>query len=101
MTAARLIAQMLEKYSAIVIVGVMNPVRRGARKHSVRISGHLTSVSVEPPFWHALEELAARRGQSLNALLAAIDRERDGNLSSAIRLFVLEACRRGELRPPN
>jgi predicted DNA-binding ribbon-helix-helix protein len=66
-------------------------------KRSVRIAGHPTSVSVEAPFWHALAEIAARRGQSLNALLAAIDRERTGNLSSAIRVFVLDSCRRGEL----
>jgi len=67
------------------------------KKRSVRIAGHPTSVSVEEPFWQALAEIAMRRGQSLNALLAAIDRERGGNLSSAIRLFVLDSCRRGEL----
>jgi predicted DNA-binding ribbon-helix-helix protein len=67
-------------------------------KHSVRIAGHATSVSLEAPFWAALCEIAARRGQSVNALLAQIDTERSGNLSSAIRLFVLDSCRRGELR---
>ena len=67
------------------------------QKRSVRIAGHPTSVSVEAPFWQALGEIAARRGQSLNALVAAIDRDRDGTLSSAIRLFVLDSCRRGEL----
>ncbi len=66
-------------------------------KRSVRIAGHATSVSLEPAFWEALGELAARRRVSLNALLAAIDAERGGNLSSAIRLFVLASCRRGEL----
>ena len=66
-------------------------------KHSVRIAGHATSVSLEPPFWQALCEIAARRRQSVNALLADIDRERCGNLSSAIRLFVLASCRSGEL----
>jgi predicted DNA-binding ribbon-helix-helix protein len=66
-------------------------------KRSVRIAGHATSVSLEPAFWEALGEVAARRRVSLNALLSAIDAERDGNLSSAIRLFVLAACRRGEL----
>jgi predicted DNA-binding ribbon-helix-helix protein len=67
-------------------------------KRSVRIAGHATSVSLEAPFWQALRALAARRGQSVNALLAAIDAERCGNLSSAIRVFVLERCREGELR---
>lgn len=66
-------------------------------KHSVRIAGHATSVSLEPPFWEALCEIAARRHRSVNGLLAEIDTERSGNLSSAIRLFVLESCRRGEL----
>ena len=67
-------------------------------KHSVRIAGHATSVSLEAAFWTALIEIAARRGVSVNALLATIDAGRGGNLSSAIRLFVLETCRRGELR---
>ena len=66
-------------------------------KRSVRIAGHPTSVSLEAPFWEALRQIAALRRQSLNGLLAAIDAERRGNLSSAIRLFVLESCRRGEL----
>ena len=68
-------------------------------KHSVRIAGHATSVSLEPAFWRALCEIAARRGVPVNALLTEIDAERCGNLSSAIRLFVLESCRRGELPP--
>jgi predicted DNA-binding ribbon-helix-helix protein len=66
-------------------------------KHSVRIAGHATSVSLEAAFWEALCEIAARRGLSVNALLSRIDVERDGSLSSAIRLHVLESCRRGEL----
>jgi predicted DNA-binding ribbon-helix-helix protein len=66
-------------------------------KRSVRIAGHATSVSLEPAFWDALGEIAARRQLSLNALLSRIDAERGGNLSSAIRLFVLASCRNGEL----
>jgi predicted DNA-binding ribbon-helix-helix protein len=66
-------------------------------KHSVRIAGHATSVSLEPAFWEALREIAARRGIPVNALLTEIDAERGGNLSSAIRLFVLERYRCGEL----
>jgi predicted DNA-binding ribbon-helix-helix protein len=73
---------------------------RGASliKHSVRIAGHATSVSLEPAFWEGLCEIAARRHLSINALLSEIDADRGGNLSSAIRLFVLESSRRGELR---
>ena len=70
---------------------------RGIIKRSVRIAGHATSVSLEPPFWEALSEIADRRHLSLNALLSQIDAERTGNLSSAIRLFVLAICRGGEL----
>jgi len=69
-------------------------------KHSVRVAGHATSVSLEPAFWEAVCHIAARRGLSVNALLSAIDAERGGNLSSAIRLFVLDSCRRGELADP-
>jgi predicted DNA-binding ribbon-helix-helix protein len=64
-------------------------------KHSVRIAGHATSVSLEPAFWEGLREIAARRHLSVNALLSQIDAERGGNLSSAIRVFVLESSRRG------
>ena len=66
-------------------------------KRSVRIAGHATSVTLEAAFWQALCEIAAARQLSVNALVAAIDATRSGNLSSAIRLFVLDRARRGEL----
>ena len=74
----------------------------GARiiKRSVRISGHPTSISIEPAFWDALREIAALRQLSVSALVATIDAGRDGNLSSAIRVFVLASCRNGELAKP-
>jgi predicted DNA-binding ribbon-helix-helix protein len=59
------------------------------RKHSLVIAGHATSVSLEAEFWECLKEIADRRGQSLAALVAEIDGERSGNLSSALRLHVL------------
>lgn len=65
-------------------------------KRSVSIAGHRTSVSLEAPFWEALGAIARGRGLSLQALVAAIDRERGGaNLSSAIRVHVLDAVRSG------
>ena len=64
------------------------------RKRSVVVAGHKTSVSLEQPFWDELARLARARGVSLNALIAAIDQGRDGNLSSALRVFVLEAVKR-------
>jgi predicted DNA-binding ribbon-helix-helix protein len=63
-------------------------------KRSVAIAGHKTSVSLEEAFWKSLKEIAKRQGMTLSALLAAIDSERHhGNLSSAIRLFVLNFYR--------
>ncbi|HVC50790.1 MAG TPA: ribbon-helix-helix domain-containing protein [Stellaceae bacterium] len=69
----------------------------GIVKRSVRIAGHATSVSLEAAFWQALGEIALRRQVSVAALVATIDAERRGGLSSAIRLFVLDSARRGEL----
>ena len=69
----------------------------GIRKRSVRIVGHATSLSLEEEFWAALQQVSARRGISLNALVESVDRQRRGNLSSALRLFVLDCYRRGEL----
>ena len=66
-------------------------------KRSVRIAGHATSISLEEAFWRGLHDIAVARGSSVNALLTAIDVGRRGNLSSAIRLFVLDSARRGEL----
>ena len=59
-------------------------------KRSIVIAGHKTSVSLEDAFWKALKEIAASRGMTLSEIVAAIDSGRQhGNLSSAIRLFVL------------
>jgi predicted DNA-binding ribbon-helix-helix protein len=69
----------------------------GIVKRSVRIAGHATSVSLETAFWQALGTIAASRRMSVNTLLATIDAGRSGNLSSAIRLFVLDRARSGEL----
>jgi len=64
-------------------------VKGALRKRSLTISGHATSLSLEPAFWQALEETAAARRISLAALVSEIDRERSGTLASAARLFVL------------
>jgi predicted DNA-binding ribbon-helix-helix protein len=60
------------------------------RKHSVRIAGHETSVSTENAFWDGLCSIARERNLSINDLVAEIDSGRRGNLSSAIRLYVLQ-----------
>lgn len=79
------------------------PAIEGARvrKHSVRIAGHRTSVSMEDAFWNALGEIAKAENLSVNELVARIDAARTGALSSAVRVYVLEksisAARRGHL----
>src|ERR1700730_11500172 len=63
-------------------------------KRSVVLRGHKTSVSVEDAFWNSVKAIAASGQMSVPELLAAIDSERHhGNLSSAIRLFVLNFYR--------
>ena len=60
-------------------------------KRSLVVAGHATSISLEDAFWSGLKEIAAARGRSVAALVAEIDDARAGtNLSSAIRVFVLE-----------
>jgi predicted DNA-binding ribbon-helix-helix protein len=63
-------------------------------KRSIVITGHKTSVSLEDAFWSGLKDIAASRNMTLSELVASIDAERrQGNLSSAIRLFVLDHYR--------
>jgi predicted DNA-binding ribbon-helix-helix protein len=63
-------------------------------KRSIVIAGHKTSVSLEDAFWQGLKEIAGERDVTLSDLVATIDSERrHGNLSSAIRLFVLDRYR--------
>jgi predicted DNA-binding ribbon-helix-helix protein len=64
------------------------------KKRSVKISGHVTSISLEEAFWIELKKLAARENVSMNVLIAKIDSTRTGNLSSALRLYVLENLRK-------
>lgn len=64
-------------------------------KRSVVVAGHKTSVSLEDAFWHALKDIARERQMSLRSLVAEIDSSRrGGNLSSAVRLHVLDHYRR-------
>lgn len=60
------------------------------RKRSVVLAGHRTSVSLEDAFWDALKEIAHSQDRSLNDIIGEIDQGRDGNLSSALRVFVLD-----------
>jgi predicted DNA-binding ribbon-helix-helix protein len=63
-------------------------------KRSIVIATHKTSVSLEDAFWNGLKEIAASRNMALSDLVSSIDSERKhGNLSSALRLFVLDHYR--------
>ena len=73
------------------------PSAAGVIKRSVLIAGHRTSVSLEADFWDGLRTIAGDRGASLNRLVTEIDSQRAGNLSSAIRVFVLNYYRRGAI----
>ena len=61
------------------------------RKRSLSLSGHRTSVALEPEFWQALDRIAAAEGIALPALVARIDAERDPRhpLASALRIHAL------------
>jgi predicted DNA-binding ribbon-helix-helix protein len=66
------------------------PMKSSVVKRSIVVAGHKTSVSLEDAFWSGLKEIAGGRRLTLSDLVAAIDGERrHGNLSSAIRLYVL------------
>jgi predicted DNA-binding ribbon-helix-helix protein len=59
-------------------------------KRSVIVAGHKTSVSLENEFWNTLKEVAEARNITLSDLVSDVDGTRDtGNLSSALRIFVL------------
>ncbi|MCK3776255.1 ribbon-helix-helix domain-containing protein [Ensifer sesbaniae] len=62
------------------------------RKHSATLHGHRTSFSLEDAFWQELKEIAVARAMPLAQLIAEIDDQRgpDSNLSSALRVYVLE-----------
>ncbi len=65
------------------------------RKRSINLSGHATSLALEPEFWAALEAMAAERGQSLVGLIASLDAERGARpLASACRVAALAHARR-------
>jgi predicted DNA-binding ribbon-helix-helix protein len=63
-------------------------------KHSIQLQRHKTSVSLEDPFWNDLKKIAIDQRVTLSELVTTIDESRgQGNLSSAIRLFVLNHVR--------
>lgn len=70
----------------------MNNGPQNLLKRSVIIAGHATSISLENAFWARLKEISMAKNISLNQLVSEIDRTRTGNLSSAIRVHILETA---------
>jgi predicted DNA-binding ribbon-helix-helix protein len=74
--------------------------RPSIRKRSIIVRHHRTSVSLEDDFWSALKEIVRERDSTLSDMIVALDSERQqGNLSSAIRLFVFDFYRNLAFRP--
>ena len=66
-------------------------------KRSVVIDGHKTSISLEDAFWSSLKAIPQARGATVEQTVTTIDEIRkQGNLSSAVRLFVLDCVRNGQ-----
>jgi predicted DNA-binding ribbon-helix-helix protein len=69
------------------------------KKRSVVVGGHRTSISLEQAFWEALLQMAAAEGKTINQMVSDIDAARSGNLSSAIRVWILDRAIEGLLQP--
>ena len=70
-------------------------------KRSIVVAGHKTSVSLEEAFWNGMKEISGLRNMTLSELVGEIDGKRQqGNLSSAIRLFVLDHFRSQDCGEP-
>ena len=66
------------------------------KKHSVSLFGHATSFSLEEPFFDELKVIALKQKRSLANLIREIDENRKENLSSALRLYVLEYIKKNQ-----
>ena len=64
------------------------------KKHSVLLFGHATSFSLEDEFWLELKQIAKQKRTSVLSLIKELDEKRQGNLSSAIRVFVLNELKK-------
>ncbi len=63
------------------------------KKHSIVLSGHATSLCLEDEFWQALKDIAKDKNLAARQLLMQIDNTHTGNLSSAVRIYVLNELR--------
>ena len=65
----------------------------GLERRTLTVSGHRTSVALEPPFWRELAAIASSRNLTVTALVTDIDAARPGSLASAIRVYVVDELR--------
>ena len=74
-----------------------NKPRSPIKKRSIDIGGHKTSVSLEEAFWQELKAIASNRGVGVSEVIAEVDGRRAvANLSSALRVYVLETLQRAD-----
>ena len=66
------------------------------KKHSVLLFGHATSFSLEDEFWQELQQIAKQKQTSVLSLIKKLDEERQTNLSSPIRVFVLNELKKSK-----
>lgn len=59
------------------------------KKRSLLIMGHATSISLEDEFWETLKEICINKNISIQELIESIDIQRTGNLSSSVRIYIL------------
>lgn len=79
---------------AVLMTDPQTKDRTRIAKRSVSIAGHRTSLSLEDAFWSELKTIAAESGASLATVIEAVDAQRStANLSSALRIFVLETLK--------
>lgn len=64
-------------------------------KHSVMIHSHRTSLTLEPEFWQALNQIAQKENRSVAAIITELDDNRTTNLSSAVRVYILQYLQKG------
>lgn len=69
---------------------------RLSKKHSVTVNGHRTSVTLEALFWESLKEIATAENTSVSSIIAAIDAKQPENLSSALRIYILNFYKSGK-----
>ena len=80
------------------MVNENDPLSSISKKYSVLLSGHRTSISLEPMFWNELRLICQREKKSINQQITEIDNARlnnqKSNLSSEVRIFILKQLKR-------